>query len=112
MFNPFQSTSEAITASNVAPSALDWRFRLDLGAAVPRLFLTFNSQNLDDLDAAVYCNGLPVTRFAKDDPSSRSFELRDLGKSIEISIRPAWPVCSFCYTGFDDMHVTVESVAA
>jgi hypothetical protein len=91
MFNPFQSTSEAITASNVAPS---------------------NSQNLDDLDAAVYCNGLPVTRFAKDDPSSRSFELRDLGKSIEISIRPAWPVCSFCYTGFDDMHVTVESVAA
>lgn len=104
---PFLQQVSGVVGSTVAAQALDWRFRFQIEGKRPLVWLDLASASLDRLDAFVFCNGVPLTRLVAGDLSSRRVGLRDVGPSAEISVRPLWTTCRRCYSGLDDLAVSI-----
>lgn len=102
------SDVRGVVASRVASSALDWRFRMRFDIDPRSIQVQLNAACMSDIDAYVYCDGVPVTRVVAGDAASREFAIVGAGRDIEISLRPTWSVCEECYPGFDDLLVTVK----
>jgi hypothetical protein len=109
VLRPFmQTTTPGMTASTVAGSALDWRFRVRFAGAQRHVRLTVDSPRFDALDAFVFFNGQPYTRVVGGDPSTRSIYFQNLPESVEFSLRPLWDACTLCYQGLEDLQVRID----
>jgi len=64
---------------------------------------------LDRLDAFVFINGIPRTRIVAGDLTTRTVGIQDMGPSMEISLRPLWNACERCYSGLDDLEISLET---
>ena len=106
---PFLQGYSGITASSVPGPSLDWRFRVRLDAPIGRGDLRFDSPALDRLDAFVFINGIPRTRIVAGDLTTRTVGIQDMGPSMEISLRPLWNACERCYSGLDDLEISLET---
>lgn len=106
--HPFESVERGVVVSPVAQIALDWRFRIRVPKNSHFVWLDFDSPTLDRLDPLVYVNGVPVTRLVAGDTKSRRIGLRDVGPTIEVSVRPLGAACRRCFSGLDDIGVRVD----
>jgi hypothetical protein len=106
-FNPFDIGGFSGTASNVAFSTLDWRFRITFDDENQRRWLQFEASALDRLDAFVFVNGVPTSRIVAGDSASRVVGIFGVGSSAEVSLRPLWQACTACFGGFEDLRVSV-----
>jgi hypothetical protein len=106
---PFEIDAIEVSASNVAARAQDWRFRIELPQQFDILWIRVDSEAFDWLDAFVFCNGIPTTRISANDEKSKLIGIRNVGPSLEMSLRPLWSVCESCYSGFPDLVVSMIS---
>jgi hypothetical protein len=104
---PFLDRSPGMIGSPIAAQALDWRFRVRLPGPRRWMWLDINSPALDRLDAFVFSNGTPITRIVAGDRDSRRIGIRGVSIHTEISIRPLWTTCRECYSGLDDLTITL-----
>ena len=107
--HPFEVGAADVSASSVAAEAQDWRFRFELGRRCDLLWIRVDSDAFSRLDTFVFCNGVPITRISANDEQSQLIGVRNAGPSLEFSLRPLWPVCEACYSGFADLVVSMIS---
>ena len=105
---PFAEEVQTVSASRVAPIAIDWRFRVRLPAHQTRAKAQLRSLGFENLDAMVFLNSLPVARIVAGDSSTREIHFVPRGEDLEFSLRPLWAVCDNCYSGFADLEVLIE----
>lgn len=105
---PFQSNGKASTASQVAPFAIDWRFRVRLPMNATVAKAQMHSAAFETLDAMVFLNAMPVARIVAGDNSTLEIHFETDREELEFSLRPLWAVCESCYSGFTDLTVRFE----
>ena len=105
---PFAEEAQTVSASRVAPIAIDWRFRVRLPMHVTRAKAQLRSSGFETLDAMVFLNALPVARIVAGDSSTLEIHFEPRRQDLEFSLRPLWAVCDSCYSGFPDLEVLIE----
>ena len=105
---PFRSETSGVTASPVAATVLDWRFRVRMAQPWSHAAFVVRSDALDKVDALVYVNGVPITRLVAGGRGTHTFELRGVGPSAEFSIRTPGITCSECFGAFTDLRLSVS----